>query len=59
MGLYSGGLIIGGTFASEIWRPFLREGLFLEVLIIGILRYYLKKEQNVSAHFPGVSGVEI
>ena len=28
MGLYSGGLIIGGIFASEIWGPYLREGLF-------------------------------
>ena len=42
MGLYSGGLIIvGRTFASEIWGPYFREGLFLEGLIIGILRYVI------------------
>ena len=28
MGLYSGGLIIGGIFASEIWGAYFREGLF-------------------------------
>ena len=39
MGLYSGGLIIGRIFASDIWRTYFREGLFLEGLIIGILRY--------------------
>ena len=44
MGLCSGGLIIGRIFASEIGGggggglTFL-EGLFLEGLIIGILRY--------------------
>ena len=38
MGLYSGGLIIGRIFASEIWGAYFREGLFLEGLIIGILR---------------------
>ena len=29
MGLSSGGLIIGRIFASEIWRAYFREGLFL------------------------------
>ena len=29
MGLYSGGLIIGRIFASEIWGAYFREGLFL------------------------------
>ena len=29
MGLYSGGLIIGRIFASEIWWAYFREGLFL------------------------------
>ena len=28
MGLYSGGLIIGRIFASEIWGAYVREGLF-------------------------------
>ena len=28
MGLYSGGLIIGRIFASEIWGAYFREGLF-------------------------------
>ena len=49
MGLHSGGLIIGRIFASEIWGAYFREGLFLEGLIIGILRYYsrfmLKKKK--------------
>ena len=36
--IYSGGLIIGRIFASEIWGAYFREGLFLEGLI-GILRY--------------------
>ena len=39
MGLYSGGFIIGGRFASVIWAAYFREGLFLEGLITGILRY--------------------
>ena len=54
MGLYLGGLIIGRIFASEIWGPCFREGLFFlfsflfffaggggggRELIIGILRY--------------------
>ena len=53
MGLYSGGLIIGRIFASEIWGAYFREGLsfiYLFIyfffwggggggLIIGILRY--------------------
>ena len=48
MGLYSGGLIIGSIFASEIWGAYFREGLLLLLLffffwggglIIGILRY--------------------
>ena len=29
MGLYSGGYSIGRIFASEIWRAYFREGLFL------------------------------
>ena len=28
MRLYSGGLIIGRTFASEIWGAYIREGFF-------------------------------
>ena len=28
MGLYSGGLIIGRIFASDIWGAYFREGLF-------------------------------
>ena len=43
MGLYSGGLIIGRIFASEIWGAYFREGLFSGGggggLIIGILQY--------------------
>ena len=39
MGLYSGGLIIRKIFASEIWGPYFREGLFWGGLIIEILRY--------------------
>ena len=46
MGLYSGGFIIGRIFAAEIWHPqiwrggggYFQEGLFLEWLIIRILR---------------------
>ena len=41
MGLYSGGLIIGMIFASEIWGAYFREGLFLGGLIFGILWYVL------------------
>ena len=29
MGLYTGGLLIGRIFASEIWEAYFREGLFL------------------------------
>ena len=45
MGLYSGGLIIGRIFVSEIWGAYFREGLFLGELIIGSLRhiYYHRK----------------
>ena len=31
MGFYSGGLIIGRIFASEIWGAYFREGLFFFV----------------------------
>ena len=43
MSLYSGGLtrIIGRLFASEIWGAYFRDGLYLEGLIIGILRHIL------------------
>ena len=34
MGLYSGGLIIGRIFASEIWEAFFREGLFISIFIL-------------------------
>ena len=42
MGLYSGGLIIGRIFASEIWGAYFREGFFFGrgELIMGILRYF-------------------
>ena len=43
MCLYSGGRIIGGLSASEIWGAYFREGLFLEGLIFGILRYFDKE----------------
>ena len=33
MGLYSGGLIIGRIFASEIWGAYFREGLFIYLFI--------------------------
>ena len=33
MGLYSGGLIIGRNFASEIWGAYFREGLFIYLFI--------------------------
>ena len=33
------GLFSRGIFASEIWETYFREGVFLEGLIIGILRY--------------------
>ena len=33
MGLYTGGLIIGRIFASEIWGPYFREGLYIYLYI--------------------------
>ena len=65
MGLYSGGLIIGRIFASEIWGANFREGLFIYLfiiimnffffggggLIIGILRYL----QNIVFMHVGVT----
>ena len=42
MSLYSGGLIIGRIFTSEIWGTYFREGLFFfggGGLIVGILWY--------------------
>ena len=41
MGLYLGGLIIGRTFASEIWGAYFQEGLFWGELITGILQYFI------------------
>ena len=48
MGLYSGGLIIGRIFASEIWGAYFREGFFLgggsllwEFYGISLCSYYL------------------
>ena len=49
MGLYSGGLIIGRIFASEIWGAYFREGLFLGGLIIGILRFISEPGRNEKA----------
>ena len=42
-GLYSGGLIIGRIFASDIWGAYFEEGHFFtgEGLIFGILRYLI------------------
>ena len=51
MGLYSGGLIIGKIFASEIWGAYFREGLFLGGLIIGILRVNLISWQGMFSWF--------
>ena len=45
MGLYTGGLIIGRIFESEIWGAHFRKGLFLGGIIIGIFRYF-----NVDLH---------
>ena len=39
MAKYSGGLIIGRIFSSEIWETYFRESVFLKGLIIEILRY--------------------
>ena len=39
MGLYSGGLVVGRIFASEIWGAYFWEGLFFGELIIRILCY--------------------
>ena len=49
MGLYSGGLIIGRIFASEIWGGGLFIGVLSNDLIILILkRYiYLKKKKGI------------
>ena len=33
MGLYSGGLINGRIFASEIWGAYFREGLYIYIYI--------------------------
>ena len=41
MGLYSGGLIIGRIFASEIWGVYFREGLFIIYLFIYLFIFYL------------------
>ena len=52
MGLYSGGLIIGRIFASAIWETYFREGLFLEGLVIGMLRYILPVQMLKSVADP-------
>ena len=40
MGLYSGGLIIGRIFASEIWEAYFREGLFISIFIFILIYIY-------------------
>ena len=40
MRLYSGGLIIGRTFASEIWEVYLWEGLFIYLFIYLLLLFF-------------------
>ena len=47
MGLYSGGLIIGRIFESEIWGAYFRKGLFFGGLIIGMLRYLIMTNYKV------------
>ena len=55
MGLYSGGLIIGKIFASEIWGAYFREGLFLEGGLLSefyrsLWRYKKLEHQEVKNH---------
>ena len=61
MGLYSGGLIIGRIFASEIWGAYFREGLFYFIiyLFIYLFNFFfffwgggLLSEFYGSAHIP-------
>ena len=40
MSLYSGGLIIGRIFTSEIWGAYFREGLSFIYLFIYLFYYY-------------------
>ena len=55
MGLYSGGLINGRIFVSKIWEAYFREGLFLEGLVIGILRYTMFSiSRSFFGHFPTI-----
>ena len=55
MGLYSGGLVIGRIFGSDIWGVYFREGLFLGGLIIGILRYVI----NLVRTFDGYPMIDV
>ena len=49
MGLYLGGHIIGRIYVCEIWGAYFLEGLFLEGVIIGILRYGSQLTPNESS----------
>ena len=40
MGFYSGGLIIGRIFASEIWGAYFRDGLFIYSFIYLLLFFF-------------------
>ena len=50
MGLYSGGLIIGRIFASEIWGAYFREGLFF-FFFGGGGAYYQKEFYDMQISF--------
>ena len=41
-GLYSEGRFNGGFFALRVWGAYIWRGLYMEGLIFGILRYFIK-----------------
>ena len=56
MGLYSGGLIIGRIFASEIWGAYFREGLFIYLFIYLIFFFLAGGGGGLFSEFYGISG---
>ena len=45
-GLYLVGRFNGGFFALRVWGAYIWRGLYMEVLIFGILRYFILHSQQ-------------
>ena len=61
-GLYLVGRFNGGFFALRVWGAYIWRGLYMEVLIFGILRYlhpYFDNKDHISDRTDHASALEL